>query len=168
MRAFMPLAFAALAACGGGSTGPAGPVVLEPRPLSFSDDGPAQPEPPERREALLNGLRLDTGVGTLSHDARLARAADGHAEDMVRRGYFSHVAPGGDTVAERVQAEGYRPEVVAEVLARRQPTFAGALGDWEKSDSHRRVLLDPRVEDFGIGLAGPARDRHWVLIVGAE
>ncbi|MEN9010904.1 MAG: CAP domain-containing protein [Yoonia sp.] len=37
---------------------------------------------------ILNSLRIDNGVGSVSYDRRLDAAAQGHAEDMASNGYF--------------------------------------------------------------------------------
>jgi uncharacterized protein YkwD len=100
-------------------------------------------------------------------DARLAVAADRHAADMVERGYFEHDSPGGSTFVDRIRRTGYLatdgPWVVGEVLAwcsAECATPRGIVSAWLASPPHRRVLLDPRFAEVGVGVApGSPRDR---------
>src|SRR5688572_14272382 len=72
-----------------------------------------------RREVLelVNDERLRHGRDPLLRHSALDRAAQGHAEDMLGRRYFSHVSPEGESVRDRVRATGYRWRVVGENLA---------------------------------------------------
>jgi uncharacterized protein YkwD len=107
----------------------------------------------------INRERRERDLRELRPDARLARAADGHAEHMVQLGYFSHVTPAGKTVADRLRSAGYlRPRTawsVGEVLAWGQGVSAapGAIvSAWMRSPPHRRVLLGRAYEDVGVGV----------------
>jgi uncharacterized protein YkwD len=93
-------------------------------------------------------------------DDRLARAAGGHARDMVDRHYFAHDTPGGANVTDRVARTGWlaghRAWWLGEVLAwgagpaSRPRTIVIA---WMHSPPHRAVLLDARYRAVGIGVA---------------
>jgi uncharacterized protein YkwD len=89
----------------------------------------------------------------------LARAAERHAADMVRRRYFSHVTLGGRAPADRLR-ETYiprrRPWAVGETLAwgtSAKSTPRSIVGAWLSSPSHRRVILSARYRDIGVGVA---------------
>ena len=56
---------------------------------------------------LVNAERSKRGLRPVSRDADLGQAARKHARDMVRRGYFSHVSPGGSTLGDRLRSAGY-------------------------------------------------------------
>src|SRR5687767_10428426 len=56
---------------------------------------------------LVNRERTNRGLRPLSGNLRLVYAAQGHANDMVRRRYFSHTSPGGSTPASRISRTGY-------------------------------------------------------------
>ncbi len=96
----------------------------------------------------------------LQVDDRHAFAARRYARDMVRGGFFSHVAPDGATPASRVRAIGYidpgAPWAVGEVLAwgrRRSGSADSIVAAWMASPPHRRVLLGRRYRDIGVGTA---------------
>jgi uncharacterized protein YkwD len=121
---------------------------------------------------VLGAERADSSRRALQPDARLERGAQRHARDMAERGYFSHVTPGGAGVIERLRRAGYvgnGAAVVGEVLARGRGTGSSPLAirdAWMASRGHRDVILDPRFQDVGIGVA-PAmagRDRRGVTV----
>src|SRR5689334_22870273 len=66
---------------------------------------------------LINAQRARHGVARLDPSGDLARAARRHARDMVRRGYFEHVSPGGSSPSSRAAAAGYHGVTIAENLA---------------------------------------------------
>src|SRR5688572_23644697 len=53
-------------------------------------------------QAGLNALRAQHGLSPARPDARLAAAAQLHAEDMIRQGYFDHVSRDGRTYIQRI------------------------------------------------------------------
>lgn len=106
----------------------------------------------------INRHRREHGLAVLDRAGALARAGGRHAADMVRRAYFSHVSPGGRSMAERLLAAGYARGswAAGEVLAwgtggRSSP--AAVVAAWMRSPGHRRVLLDPRYREAGVGVA---------------
>ena len=105
----------------------------------------------------INRERRHQGLAALDRHGALARAGADHAADMVRRGYFSHVGPGGQTLAARLRAAGYaagRNWAAGEVLAwgtGERSTPAAVVAAWMRSPAHRRVLLGSRYRDVGVG-----------------
>lgn len=90
-------------------------------------------------------------------------AAQGHAEEMGRLGYFAHTSPTPErrTPYDRMRLAGY-PFGVSENIA----LVDGALGAhnaWCTSSGHHRNLLDPNHREIGIGVDG----RHWVQNFGS-
>lgn len=103
--------------------------------------------------------RVRRELPELRADRRLALAAERHARDMVRRGYFSHFTAGGRGITARVRATGYLQDAAAwglgETLAwgtGHRSTPAATVAAWMHSGPHRRVLLNPRYREVGIGL----------------
>src|SRR6478609_1654262 len=51
---------------------------------------------------LVNQERTSRGLKPLKSNRRLAKAAGGHARDMVTRGYFSHDSANGASFVDRI------------------------------------------------------------------
>jgi uncharacterized protein YkwD len=107
-----------------------------------------------------NAERRGHGLRKLRVNPRLATAARGHSLDMVRRGYFAHTGPSGDTFVQRIRATGYlrsaRRWLVGENLgwgwgASGSP--GGIVKAWMHSPEHRRTLLRPDYREVGVGVA---------------
>jgi uncharacterized protein YkwD len=101
----------------------------------------------------------------LHSQEQLERQGGRHAHEMVRRRYFSHTTPEGVTFDERLRSylAGFTwsvGETLAWGTGSRAAPAANAQA-WLKSPPHRRVLLNPRHRDVGIGVATgvPASDR---------
>jgi hypothetical protein len=107
----------------------------------------------EARQLLqaTNEDRAQHGLGPLKWDAALARAAQSHAELMVRQGALSHQYAGEAALETRVARNGAHFRVVAENLA--VAATPGALeAEWMHSPPHRRNILDARLNEAGVGL----------------
>jgi uncharacterized protein YkwD len=106
---------------------------------------------------VVNQERRSRGLPVLDGDRALVRAGRRHAADMVRREYFSHVSPAGQTLAARLRAAGYIAGgswAAGEVLAwgtGERSTPAAVVAAWMRSPGHRRVLLGSRYRDIGVG-----------------
>ena len=118
--------------------------------------------------------RARHGLRPLVPDGRLARAAQRHARDMVRRHYFAHERAGW-TLAGRLRAAGWSGARAAEALAwgcGGRATPLGTLNAWLKSAHHRAIVLG-NYSRAGVGLAAKAPSTScpgggtWVLNAGA-
>jgi uncharacterized protein YkwD len=130
-------------------------------PSSVSDDVDA----PVQRQvlALVNDNRRRGGCEALTLDRRLIAAANRHAADMARRGYFAHESPSGDRAGERVQDAGYRWSRYGENIARGQDSVAEVVDGWMHSPEHRENIMDCQLHQMGVGLAFAAdRTPYWV------
>ncbi|GGM12849.1 hypothetical protein GCM10011534_38630 [Pseudooceanicola nanhaiensis] len=109
----------------------------------------------------VNTSRQDEGLPPLEGGDVLDEAAQLHAEDMLERGYYSHVTPGGDGPRERfLDAGGGEWELVAENIA--MCRNCGALDrdrisqfheGWMDSPEHRANILRRGLARFGFGAA---------------
>jgi hypothetical protein len=125
-------------------------------------DVPFELAPPLARDALrceLDRVRRRHDVRRLHGDRALATAAQRHAEDMRRRGYFAHESPGGGELRDRLRRVRYVRRGcswrVGEVLAwgtGRRSTAAATVRAWLDSPSHRRIVLSGRYAELGLGL----------------
>ncbi|MEU4562325.1 CAP domain-containing protein [Actinoplanes sp. NPDC023936] len=125
-------------------------------------DSPAAPVQ-QQVLALVNQNRRGHGCDALTPDRRLIEAANRHAADMARRGYFDHEDARGDRAGERVAHAGYPWRRYGENIARGQKSPFEVVGDWMASPSHRENILDCRLEQMGVGLAIAGGDTpYWV------
>ena len=101
--------------------------------------------------ALINKVRANHGLRALRLNKRLATASRKHAKDMATRNYFSHVAPEGRNAGQRALAGGYDWAVIGENLAAMESCPRRVMSSLLNSPSHRRVLLNPKYCEVGVG-----------------
>ena len=141
------------------------PVAASQRDVTASQAMSTDPESDLQRQArdLVNRERRQAGCGDVTVDRRLIVAADRHADDMARRGYFAHEGPGGDRAGERVHDAGYQWSRFGENIARGQDSVYEVVDGWMNSPEHRENILDCRLHEVGVGLAFSAdRTPYWV------
>jgi len=108
------------------------------------------------------------GLRALRVNRQLSTAARRHSLDMVRRGYFAHTGPSGDSFVQRIRDAGYLTStgtwLVGENLA--WGWGAGAspsriVEAWMHSPEHRKILLRPSYGEVGVGVAhGGPHPKH--------
>ena len=129
-------------------------------------------------EGLLHEVNMHralNGASALRLNAKLSTAAQKHAEDMAKRGFFGHRSPDGRVLEQRVSKEDYFWEKIAENL------FAGMLSPkaiaetWMTSAGHRANMINGDFNDAGVGYFpmlgenASARDRYyWVIVFGSR
>lgn len=126
-----------------------------------------------RRQVLerSNRARRRAGRDPLVPSRSLDRAAQRHAEDMLRRGYFDHRSPEDHGPDVRVREVGYVPGALRENIAQGQRDAEEVVEGWLRSPGHRENLLAPDVSEHGIGVAWGRGDDDslrvvWVQVVG--
>jgi uncharacterized protein YkwD len=106
---------------------------------------------------LLNAERARHGLHPLRLDHRLRSAADRYSEEMVRDGFFAHIAPDGSTLPQRLAAAGYSDwQRIGENIAwgsGRRATPASIFSTWMHSPGHRANILDGAYREIGVGVA---------------
>ena len=110
----------------------------------------------------INGERATQGVAALTPDACLSELAQRRADDMVRRDYFSHITPNGETPFDLMRAQGCTFHRAAENIAMTQDPQQALEGLWN-SPEHRRNTLDPNFTRVGIGIA-PLGDGNVIFV----
>ncbi len=112
---------------------------------------------------ITNDYRAMFGHRPLAIVKIVCDAAQGHAEEMSRLGYFAHMSPtpGRRTPYDRMQLAGYAFGS-SENIALCDSALA-AHDAWCHSSGHHRNLLDPNHSEVGIGADG----RNWVQNFGA-
>ena len=129
---------------------------------------------------LLNHERSARGLLPLAAEPELESAAGSYAQAMVGGRFFSHVSPGGQTIADRLATyvgSGQQSET-GEIIAWGVNTLAtpsSIVKGWMASDGHRENILGERFEDIGVGIAGgtpsgglPAVSATYVTMFGSR
>ncbi len=122
----------------------------------------------ERKVFLLtNEVRRRHGVPPLTWESSLRDVARAHSADMLRRNYFSHLAPGGQSPHDRICAGYPFPlSMTGENIWSgtghdfRDTTRLARIivNNWVSSAGHRQNLLNPRFTDIGVGVATRGRE----------
>ncbi|MBX3530586.1 MAG: CAP domain-containing protein [Rhizobiaceae bacterium] len=107
------------------------------------------------------------GLSRLAPDGKLEAAAIEQAGYMAASGKMEHTALRGRDFETRIRARGIATPA-AENLAHGRFDIAGVVDIWMNSPPHRRNMLDPRFESFGLGYAPGADGRnYWAMVLGA-
>ncbi len=144
------------------ATGPRGPEVAA---LFFVDVGPvraeeedalAEPKDATSARAVLllriNALRLQMGHAPVQLDAELEVVAQAWAQRLADENFFSHIAPDGNALKQRLTNAGYPYTAAGENLGLSSGPLAAHFGI-EHSPGHRSNLLEPQHRKLGLGLA---------------
>lgn len=100
--------------------------------------------------AVTNEERLKNAARTLSQSHLLVKAAKLKADDMARRGYFSHQTPEGNPPWVFLDRAGYAYSFAGENLAVNFLDSKDVVDAWLASDSHRANLLSGNYTEIGI------------------
>jgi uncharacterized protein YkwD len=125
---------------------------------------------------LVNRARVEHEVLRLARSPQLDSAAQAHSQDMVANHYLDHVGSDGSSPQERAGRAGYSvpPQsgwIVVEVISAISDQPAGPLEWWltESTGIHRRVVINPRWREFGLGYAaGGDYGNYWTMLVGCR
>ncbi|MFC9734086.1 CAP domain-containing protein [Streptomyces roseolus] len=118
--------------------------------------------------ALANAERDRAGCGPLRSEARLARAAQGHADDMAARDYYAHDSPEGRDGGDRLTRAGYDWSAWGENIHKGPKTPQRVMDDWMDSPAHRANILNCSFRDVGVGVALTADGPWWVQDFGTK
>jgi uncharacterized protein YkwD len=110
---------------------------------------------------LVNQDRAAEGLLPMEIDPLLSQAAQSHAEDMLRRNYFSHYSPEGQSPSDRLATAGRHGFPAENIVMGKNQRSRGIniqllenfQDRWMHSADHRRNLLNRNYEKFGYGLA---------------
>ncbi|MGW4162466.1 CAP domain-containing protein [Streptomyces sp. NPDC004788] len=111
---------------------------------------------------LANRERQKAGCEPLRADPKLREAAQEHADDMAERGYYAHESPDGRNAGQRITAAHYDWDSWGENIHRGPHTPAQAVGDWMKSEGHRKNILNCAFKDIGVGVNLAGNGPWWV------
>lgn len=134
-------------------------AVLVATSLVFGQDTPANPiakGPAAEILKLTNAAREREGLTPLRIHGGLTKAAQAHAADMAKQGYFDHTSRDGLEMVDRVRRVSYRFSAIAENIAMGQTSAKQAVEGWLRSPGHRQNMLNPAYRGSGGGFCqGP-------------
>jgi uncharacterized protein YkwD len=123
---------------------------------------------------LTNQERSKAGLQALKFERRLTTAALRHSQDMALQDYFSHKQPNGGTPGDRIKATGYQWSSYAENIAVGMSTPEAVVAGWMNSPGHRANILNPKLQEIGVGYyfladdTGKVDDHHyWTQVFAA-
>lgn len=117
----------------------------------------------------VQAIRSANGLGGLSADPTLERAALQQAGYMASRGRMSHTTSWGRGFTSRVRDNGIRG-AAAENIAMGSMDLDYLFVRWMASPPHRRNMLDPKFTRFGLAYAESSNgrtQRFWALVLAS-
>ena len=139
------------------------PAIASAKGCSGADSDPAslgQSQTVRTTLCLLNHERSIRGLRKFRHDARLSRAAAGHAGDMVAQHYFDHTSKSGASFVTRIKRTGWTKSRRSWTVGENIGYGEGSLGTpreivkaWMHSAGHRQNILARQFKMIGIGVA---------------
>lgn len=99
---------------------------------------------------LVNIERANAGLDPLVKSDILCQIAEARASEI--KILFSHTRPNGTKCFTILKEYGISYKLCAENIAAGQKTPAKVVEDWMNSPGHRANILDPRVQEIGVGV----------------
>ncbi|MDO8435708.1 MAG: CAP domain-containing protein [bacterium] len=113
----------------------------------------AAPLSADRVFDLVNLERTQAGATPLKRNRFLDAAAASKARDLIKKQFFAHTGPDGQSFTSWVDTNAYPYTALGENLAMDFSNERATLRGWLGSTSHRTNLLDPLWRDSGIAAA---------------
>ena len=118
--------------------------------------------------SMISGYRRNNGLGVVSLDPLLMKAAEEQARAMASKNRFEHDAAG--PFAQRIKRSGYDAKIAVENIGAGYHTLAEAFSGWRDSPPHRANMLRSGVTKMGIAAVYSAGTKYkvfWALILAA-
>ena len=117
---------------------------------------------------IFNAIRKAHGLPLMATDSRLEQAALYQARRMASYGKIGHSIGWGNGFVSRLRQAGIRGPA-AENVASGQPNTQAVFDAWMKSSGHRKNMLDPTFEHYGLAWATPENKPtyiYWAMMLG--
>ena len=115
--------------------------------------------------SLTNSERKSAGFGSLILDSQLSKLARMKAEDMAKKGYFSHTSPTYGSAFDMMKKYGVSYRTAGENIAKGQKTPEAVMNGWMNSSGHRANILSSAYTHIGVGYAKDSKgNTYWVQI----
>jgi uncharacterized protein YkwD len=128
--------------------------------LMFSISAPVFADPVATQ--IINDIRKDKRRKPVVYSRQLEAVAAAHADEMARKGYFSHTGANGSTVGNRTTAQRYKWCFVAENIARGQGDLVEVMAAWKSSKGHYKNMVHKKVREFGLARGA---GNTWVMVL---
>jgi uncharacterized YkwD family protein len=102
---------------------------------------------------LTNQQRQKNGLGPISADNELQKAAQMKSDDMSQNNYFSHTSPTYGSPFQMLKDLGIEYQVAAENIASGQRSPEEVVNAWMNSPGHRKNILNKDITHIGVGYA---------------
>lgn len=112
-------------------------------------------------------LRLANGLSPLVSDPQLEKAALEQARYMAQASKMEHTTGWGKDFSRRIARNKISGPAAENIAAGRFDT-AKVIAVWKDSPSHRRNMLDPRMNRFGLAYVRDPKNkdvRYWVMVL---
>lgn len=97
----------------------------------------------------VNDYRESNGLRKLRLDPKLVDSSSDKCQDMVKKDYWSHDAPDGETPSSFIENRGYNYSSAGENLAYGYDDAKEVIAGWISSESHNENLLMAHYTDVG-------------------
>ncbi|MFJ9552052.1 CAP domain-containing protein [Streptomyces erythrochromogenes] len=114
----------------------------------------------ETLKHLVNKVRKEQGVRSVSVDARLTKAAQLHSRDMAAMNSLTHFGSDGSTLGQRLSRSGFKRRSVGENVALNQTSPREVIEAWSSSPGHLENMINPRFAQVGFGFD----DGYWTAV----
>lgn len=115
---------------------------------------------------LTNIERAKKGLGVVSENESLNKAAYLKGQNMFAENYWAHFAPSGKSPWDFIQGAGYHFTYAGENLAKNFYNSDDVVVAWMNSPSHRDNLLNANYKDIGVAVVnGVLNGQETTLVV---
>lgn len=115
----------------------------------------------------VNNTRNSAGLGPVSLDDSLNRAAERHSASMSRQKRAWAFGEDGSSPIHRAAQAGFQGSFLGEMVSETYQSEVQAIATWAAKPELRAILLDPRATRIGLGaFQDPDMKLWWTLNVG--
>lgn len=100
---------------------------------------------------LVNEIRVQNGLHTLTANWQLSRIARYKSQDMHDRKYFSHTSPTYGSPFDMIKNFGISYRTAGENIAQGYTTPQAVVNGWINSSGHRANILNASYTEIGVG-----------------
>ena len=108
---------------------------------------------------LVNEIRTENGLKTLTYDWELSRVARYKSQDMKDNSYFSHTSPTYGTPFQMIKNFGISYRSAGENIAKGYAAPQTVVNAWMNSSGHRANILNAFYTHIGVGYV--AEGNYW-------